>query len=454
MTPSDGDDGHQVAVGSVRLRAVFDGPVEAVVVNEVAVAVLYAFLIPVECAHQLVVAAPERKTGVVLEARDLFFHLGLHLGEKLRRRGIERAGEHEILPDQEAKFVAGVVEAVGLVAPAAPDPDHVHVGVGGRVQEIAGLLRGDPARQGVGHDPVCALGEDIAAVDADLEAGARVVRLGDQVHRPQADAAMGRSVAAGQTQVMQDLRPLPVRPPQFGVLDVEHQRRAAALYLCGRLGPGQRGGDIDALRIRHGRDDHDPRAARRMALVDEHVGNARRARRLQPDIAVEPERGKRDVPVPAEIGLDLAQHVAVRDRVVLGVGHREGLFGLAFGGLAHRGAEGDLDRVFAFDRDLGEIHPVAAELVLCLQHDRAVPTDLGHAIEPRDDEFVFGGIEQHHAARRPVALADPAQVMFVAAPIGVGDQPGLLQRRHAVAGERHVAGVVPGFVGQCPEPRE
>ena len=76
----------------------------------------------------LVVAAPQRQAGAVAQAAHILDRLHAHiLGEGIVLR-VDAAGKDEVLPDQDAVAVAQVVEALLLVEPAAPDPQHVHVG--------------------------------------------------------------------------------------------------------------------------------------------------------------------------------------------------------------------------------------------------------------------------------------------------------------------------------------
>jgi hypothetical protein len=73
---------------------------------------------------------------------DLLADLDFDAGQKLRiGQRVDAAGKHEVLPDEDAVSVAGVVEGLGLVVAAAPDPDHVVVGGRGRAQQDAEPLR-------------------------------------------------------------------------------------------------------------------------------------------------------------------------------------------------------------------------------------------------------------------------------------------------------------------------
>ena len=102
---------------------------QPVIGDKVAVAVGATFLVPGERAEEFVVATPQRDAGVVVEAGDLFAHLCVDVGQECFGRRVEVASEHEVVPDQQAKFVADVVEPIGLVSSAAPATDLVNDGI-------------------------------------------------------------------------------------------------------------------------------------------------------------------------------------------------------------------------------------------------------------------------------------------------------------------------------------
>ena len=86
----------------------------------------------------LVVAAPQRQAGPMPQPPDLLADLDLEVGQELRvGQRVDAAGEHEVLPDQDSEAVAQVVERLGLVVAAAPDPDHVVVGGRRRAQSAS-----------------------------------------------------------------------------------------------------------------------------------------------------------------------------------------------------------------------------------------------------------------------------------------------------------------------------
>ena len=90
-----------------------DRAVEPVVVDEVAVAILARFLEPGQRADQFVVAAPERdRRHASRAAAPDSRPRAVTSARNSRRRGIEIAGEHEVLPDQQAELVAEIVEEI------------------------------------------------------------------------------------------------------------------------------------------------------------------------------------------------------------------------------------------------------------------------------------------------------------------------------------------------------
>ena len=138
-----------------------------------------------------------------------------------RVAGIERAGEHEILPDQQAELVAQVVEVLGLVDPAAPDAHHVHVGRDRGLQVARIIAPGEAGDKGARRDPVGALCENRPAVDDELERLAPFVRLAVERDRPQPDPAHSRADPSAVGTGGLDLEscraagPLAVRPPEL-----------------------------------------------------------------------------------------------------------------------------------------------------------------------------------------------------------------------------------------------
>ena len=123
------------------LHLLLDHPVQPVISNEIAVAIVARFFEPGERAHQLVIAAPQRYRGMAGEPLDLILDLMGDVFEEILGAGVEVAGEHEVLPDHQPHAVAEIIEPVMLVKTAAPDADHVHMRIDGRLQQRFRPLR-------------------------------------------------------------------------------------------------------------------------------------------------------------------------------------------------------------------------------------------------------------------------------------------------------------------------
>ena len=442
-----------------------NGAVQTVVGDEVAVAVAHRFLEPAERADQLVVAAPQRHA--VRQAAGLVRDLGVDLAEEGGRRGVEIARQHRVLPDEQAERVAGGVELVRLVAPAAPDPDHGHARRGGRGEEVARPGRVVVARQRVGRHPARAPAEHVATVDAQEERTAGPVGLGDERHLAQGEAGATpdrpRPAPDRELERMERLGPVAERPPEGGVLHAQRERVAAVDQRPRRPGDGlaigreERGDDLLGLRSRRepprdlALDAHgDP--ARLVVLRDR--GRRDLARRPEDrDPAIDAHRREGGGPVPAEVALRLAQHVAVGDRAVPGqVRHGVGLGGLQPRALGDGGEEVDRDLVGPLAEQAREARAPRAERVARREHRRAVHAHLGvavHAVE-HQRRGVRHGVQLEGARERPAALGHPARRPLVEADIGIGDHARIAQRAVHVARQVEDEVVLPALVGQAP----
>src|SRR6185437_14042328 len=104
------------------------------------------------------------------------------------------AGVPEVLEDEEAIAVAGVVEFGPLGEGAAPDADEVEVHVTMET-DLGVIALGAETEQLIGDDPVTALDKDGLAVDERLTAtGSRIPARGDLAHAE----TQGRNGAAGE----------------------------------------------------------------------------------------------------------------------------------------------------------------------------------------------------------------------------------------------------------------
>ena len=206
------------ALGLRRPHRLLDRAVEAVVVDEIAVAVLARLLEPGQRADQFVVAAPDGDRRVRAEPSYLMIDLGAHLGEEIRRRRIEVAGEHEVLPDQQAELVAEIVEEILFVEAAAPHADHVHVGVGrgaaSSLRVSSGVARDGSASAGIQLAPRQKISRPLTRKAKRAPASSSSVKSSS---RAQPDAAAHHVAVACDLQRIQRLRAGAGRPPELRV---------------------------------------------------------------------------------------------------------------------------------------------------------------------------------------------------------------------------------------------
>ena len=78
---------------------------------------------------------------------------------------IVHVGEHEVLPDQYAMLVAGIVEVVFLIDHAAGHPQHVHAGSAGLCNGGQAGFRGSPQADGIQRRPAGTTAENFDAID-------------------------------------------------------------------------------------------------------------------------------------------------------------------------------------------------------------------------------------------------------------------------------------------------
>ena len=106
------------------------------------------------------------------------------------------AGEQEVLPDQQAEFVGEVVEVVGLVDAAAPDPQQVDVGVDGLRRAAAAyrsrVIRVRKASSGIQLTPRTNTGSPLTR---SVNGVPCVVGRGVQLDGAEADASVASDAA-------------------------------------------------------------------------------------------------------------------------------------------------------------------------------------------------------------------------------------------------------------------
>ena len=330
----------------------------------------------------LVVPVPDDQRRVRAEPGDRLAGLRLDLDGQPLLLGVGGAGEEEVLPDEHARLVAGVVEVVRLVDAAAPDPQQVHVRLGGvghaapvAVAVDLGDERvvGDPVRPAHLHD---ALVHEHHEGRASRPASCRRAPCGNRPamsRRRRRGVASGApppppsSPARGHADAVQRLVAVSERPPSRAsgttspstASAVPARRRRS---LGHAVAPGR--GDLDGDVVLDGR----PRPLERDAGVERlpscrscrspgapvhadertHRGDPHARPPVEPDRPPDAAAGDVDAPVPAERAGLLAQRV-VRVVVDVGQGTVLGDPGL---GLGDGGREGDVSAFSPLDQRL------------------------------------------------------------------------------------------------------
>ncbi|OPZ84042.1 MAG: hypothetical protein BWY76_02017 [bacterium ADurb.Bin429] len=388
---------------------------------------------------QLVVAAPEGDAGVVAQAAHVIFRFRAHARhESVVKGGIRGAGEHEVLPDAETAFIAERVKQVVLVDASAPHAQHVHVG-GGGVIEQAGVIGGHEARgEGVGGNPVGALGEKRHAVDDELETLAPLVGVAVQLQRAQADA-LRRGVQHGARRIMerhrhriQRLRAQVVRPPELRVVHRERGVGAAAGQRHGGFRhrravqrDGHRRGQRGAAHLLGGDGGVYGHPSRRLRVIlgEMHVRQPRRVEGHQRDVAPDATGDKHRAPVPAEVAGLFAQPCAAL-RFLRTEPSRHAPVRVLCSAIGFGGGEADLQRVCAGAQVRFDVEFPDAEHIVRAADFHAVDGDGCQRVQPI-------AAQQHAVMRRqrgvygdgarvnPIRLADPLETVLVVPIVGI-----------------------------------
>ncbi|TLN05016.1 fructose 1,6-bisphosphatase, partial [bacterium] len=190
---------------------------------------------------------------MVAELADDVFGLGPDVGPEGLVAGEHGAGEHEVLPDDEAELVAEVVKLRRLVDAAAPDAEHVHVGLDGRAEQALILGPAEPAGKAVGRNPIRALGEKGHAVCGEIKARPPPVGLPLEPEFAEADAPGGgvegpAAFFQADFDGRQVLRAQAGGPPQPGPVDADDDFAPVSAFLEREVrgaGPGSAGMEIE-----------------------------------------------------------------------------------------------------------------------------------------------------------------------------------------------------------------
>ena len=383
---------------------------------------------------------------MMAEAADLKVQLLPDSFDEFLVGGVEAAGEHHILPDQQPFAVAEAVELFGFILAASPDAEHVHIGEPGGFEQIIEHCRRHPGGHRVGGNPVGTLAENVESVDAEIHGNSVFIGLVDDLNRPQPDLLFDTFVVGRDGERVEHGFSETVGPPELRIFNDEERLDPVFSFFqrCGdgfrfavegegdRFPPGAQsgefrdGGDGDTvfLMLLDGVDEIDP------GEVDAGEGERR----------IDAGNHQRDAPVPAAVAVDFADQIEVGH---LGAAvHRDFplLAERLFFCLEFRRFEVNPDDVASgLERGL-DLRAVAAEHVVAGEHPVAVDEDGPEGVELFDievDAVVFeqGGRNLELTFELPLILAEFLNDGFVAAEIGIGNRSRFQQGGVVVAGQ-------------------
>ena len=383
----------------------------------------------------LVVAAPQGEGRMVPQAADVVDELRTDILFKGIRQIIHRAGEHEVLPYQQAQLVADVVEPVVRIESAAPHADAVHVGGPGILQQPAGPFRVHPRQQIVLGDIVGAHGKNVDAVDAVAEALAPFVFPAADRHGAKADfpgpgieEPIARFEADGHT--VERLIAEAGRPPEPGLGNPDaHVRPLGGINAAVRVGDRDLYG---ALAVGKGLDMRlhlKGDGIGRMLLQDQNIADAGSLDADQSNVTPDAGVRKTRTPVPAEHAVRLPQQRKAHHGIRTAVG---GVFCIGFADKSGRGRKADLDPVFPFPEQRPDLVFPGSVHVVCPADRGPVEKNLCQgiqAITAQQDRAAVqqGGVRAEAAGIDEVMLHQLQRFILVVPIEGIGDFPGQQQ---------------------------
>ncbi|MMZ63268.1 hypothetical protein D1872_255130 [compost metagenome] len=102
--------------------------------------------------------------------------------EKTLISRIHGAGEHEILPDQNAMLITQVIEYLCFIYTPTPDAQHVHIGLHSGTNLMQITIRSDLRYEAVVRNVVSAFAEDRDSVQLQIKARSCLIPLANQTN--------------------------------------------------------------------------------------------------------------------------------------------------------------------------------------------------------------------------------------------------------------------------------
>ena len=408
-----------------------------------------------DTAFHLVVAAQQGEGGVMVQPLQVADGFLRELLGHLRRQIDVGAGDHEVLPHQQAVLIAQLVEAAVGVVPAAPDPQGVEVGVHSLTDDGFPPLVGDAAEQIVHGNQIRAHGENFHAVQHKAEFAALAVRVrlradGEGAQAELLVAAVDDLAAANQLhiQIIKGLVAVASCPPQLRVIHLDNavavfQENALAVEVCVDFAPGVTfGGHVQLHRD----------AAVFVVLADGHAVETVHVPALQLHAPENAHVRQGGTPVPAGLVHGLAQMGGAGEGVA--VVHVQVVLVLLLGEVAPGGLEFQPEGVFPGCQqglDLVDVLPVH---IFDLAQQGAVQVNMADGVKPMKYQLDMFPREQSGRGGKDgfkdaVLFGQILQLPLICAVEGVGDFSVVIE--HAVHGAGRLTGQRPEVViVQCP----
>ena len=196
-------------------------------IHEQIVSDLTRFCHPAPLVHKhfhLIVSAPQAEAGVMAEPCNIIDKFLPDIRLEFFRQLIDGAGKHEILPDNQAQFVAQIIEPVVRIEAAAPYTDRIKVCKAAVLKEPLCPFSAPPSEEVVLRYIICSHGKETDSVYLMGKALAPRILFPFYSQRAQADSflpdiAFFFSDPHGYFHIVKRLVSQAVRPPELRVFD-------------------------------------------------------------------------------------------------------------------------------------------------------------------------------------------------------------------------------------------
>ena len=126
---------------------------------------------------------------MIAQAADIVDRLLPHIFEESIISGVHTAGKHKVLPHQNPVAVAEFVEIIIFVYAAAPDTQHIHIGIDGQTDDPLVVGPAHPRQEEIIGYIVGPLHKDRHAIEFHIKRSPQRIRFAHQSERTQADGS-------------------------------------------------------------------------------------------------------------------------------------------------------------------------------------------------------------------------------------------------------------------------